>query len=61
MFAEGMSYLKQIPGCGTSSEARLRLPGGIPTDVVKKGGLVEYIGSQVNTFDYCGMSRTKKM
>lgn len=31
------------------------------TGVVRKGRLVEYIGSNVNTFYYCGMSRTMKM
>lgn len=50
-----------VLGCGTSSKARLRFPGGAYTGAVKKGGLVEYIGNNVNTFYYDVMSRTMKM
>lgn len=51
-----------VPGCSCSwlwhsSKARLTFPG----DVVKKGGLVEYTGNNVNIFYYYGVSRTMKM
>lgn len=49
-----------VLGCGSSSKARLRFPGGAYTGGVKKGRLVEYIGNNVNTFYYDVMSRTKK-
>lgn len=60
-FLQPWEFLAVALGCVPSSKAGLKFPGGAYTGVVKKGGLVEYIGSNVNTFYYYRMPRTMKM
>lgn len=50
-----------IPGADLRVPGKADIPRRNTHRCREKGGLVEYIGSNVNTFYYCGMSRTMKM